>query len=81
MTPRRPSQVEMQNAVDAFNAKHSVGDTITVFTGLIGENPTEVQIRYPAEIMGGHTPMAYITGGRGSVALTHVAASAPEWAA
>lgn len=70
--PRRQSPAEMARAVDAFNAAHKVGDTITVFTGVIGENPTEVQVRYPAEIMGGHTPMVYITGGKGSVALTHV---------
>lgn len=76
MMPRRQSPAEMARAVDAFNATHKVGDTITVFTGHFGENPTEVQIRYPAEIMGGHTPMVYITGGKGSVALTHVLAKA-----
>lgn len=77
MSPRRPSPAEMAKAVDAFNAKHAVGDTITVFTGPIGENPKTAQVRYPAEIMGGHTPVVYVTGeAHGAIALTHVRAQA-----
>jgi hypothetical protein len=65
----------MQAACDRFNARHKPGDTITVYTGLIGENPKPAQVRFPAEIMGGHTPVVYVTGGaRGSICLTHVAA-------
>lgn len=76
MTRQRHTPAQMQAACDAFNAKHSVGDTIMVFTGLIGENPKDVQVRYPAEIMGGHTPVVYVTGGGGCVALTHVQGAA-----
>jgi hypothetical protein len=72
---RRQSPAEMQAACDAFNAKHAVGDTITVFTGPIGENPREAQVRYPAEIMGGHTAVVYTSIG-GCVALTHVQGAA-----
>jgi len=75
--PRRQSPAEMQRAVDDFNARHKVGDTITVFTGPIGENPKAAQVRYPAQIMGGHTAVVYVTGeAHGAIALTHVRAQA-----
>lgn len=61
----------MQKACDAFNAKHAVGDTITVFTGVVGENPQLAQVRYPAQILSGHTAVVYTTIG-GCIALTHV---------
>ena len=76
--PRRLTWGEMQDMCRAFNAEHAVGDTITVYTGLIGVNPKEVQIRYEAQILGGHTPVVYVTGAAaGCVALTHVAPSPP----
>ncbi len=51
----RPSPAQMQAACDRFNARYKPGDTITVYTGLIGENPKSAQVRFPAEIMGGHS--------------------------
>lgn len=71
--PIRQSLREMEAACDRFNEKHRPGDTITVYTGLYGENPKRAEVRYPAEVMGGHTAVVYVTGGaHGSVALTHV---------
>lgn len=70
--PKRPTQAQMLKACHDFNVRHQVGDTITVYTGLIGENPQEVQIRYAAQILSGHTAVVYVTGGAGCVALTHV---------
>lgn len=73
--PVRQTPAQMQAACDRFNATYKPGDTITVYTGLIGENPKSAQISYPAEIMGGHTAVVYVEGGaRGSIALTHTAA-------
>lgn len=75
MSPRRPSAAEMQAACDRFNARYKPGDTITVYTGRIGEDPKAAQVRYPAEILSGHTPVVFVTGAyHGSVALTHTAA-------
>lgn len=73
--PARQSPAQMQAACDRFNARHKPGDTITVYTGLIGENPKSAQVRWPAEIMGGHTAVVYVTGAaHGAIALTHTAA-------
>lgn len=71
--PPRLTPAQMQAACDRFNARHPVGDEIVVYSGPIGENPKRVAVRYPAEIMGGHTPVVYVTGGAGCIALTHVA--------
>lgn len=70
--PRRPTQTQMLKACHDFNVRHQVGDTITVYSGPVGENPKEVQIRYEAQILGGHTPVVYVAGGAGCIALTHV---------
>jgi hypothetical protein len=73
--PDRQTPAQMQAACDRFNARYKPGDTITVYTGLIGESPKSAQVRYPAEILSGHTPIVYVTGTyHGSVALTHTAA-------
>lgn len=68
----RQSPRQLQAACDAFNAAHKVGDTITVFSVLIGENPKQVQTRSAAQILSGHTAVVYVTGGSGCIALTHI---------
>lgn len=71
--PRRLSPKAMAAQVEAFNAKHSVGDTIHVWSGLREGEPIAVQIAHEAQILGGHTPVVYVTGARyGSIALSHV---------
>ncbi len=62
----------MQTACDHFNRLHAVGDTIRVWTGPREGKPVERTVRYPASILGGHTPVVYVEGGGGCVALTHV---------
>lgn len=71
--PVRPDLAKMQAQCEAFNAKHAVGDTIRVWSGPIEGEPTAVEIRYPAQVLGGHTPVVYVTGGQGCIALSHVA--------
>lgn len=66
----------MQAQCDAFNAAHAVGDTIRVWSGMIEGDPVAVKIRFPAQILGGHTPIVYVTGGQGCIALSHVAREA-----
>jgi hypothetical protein len=71
---RRPlTRHQLQLACDRFNATYKPGDEITVYTGLIGESPRIARIRCPAEILGGHTPVVWVEGVAGCVALTHTA--------
>lgn len=61
----------MQKQCDDFNARYAVGDRIKFWAGLRAGNPThEGVIRFPAEIMGGHTPVVYVED-MGSIALSH----------
>ena len=69
---KRPSPRAMQAACDTFNAEHPVGSEVMFWTGLIGENGQIGTVRAPAEILSGHTPVAWIDGARGCVALSHV---------
>jgi len=66
MTPK-----QMQAACDRFNARHQVGDEITVYTGPVGENPQRLRVQHPAQILSGHTPVVYVAD-RGCIALSHV---------
>ncbi|MFY9293299.1 MAG: hypothetical protein WAP03_21760 [Methylorubrum rhodinum] len=68
----RPNLQRMQAQCEAFNAKHRVGDTIHVWPGPIEGEPVPVKIRFPAQVLGGHTPVVYVTGGHGCIALSHV---------
>lgn len=69
---RPPSLAQMQEAVDAFNAVHKVGDPLWAYRGPHGENPIAVTLRAPAEILSGHTPVAWVNGATGCIALTHL---------
>lgn len=78
--PKRQSPAQMQRACDRFNERHKVSDTVRVWRG-IRERPGEppepnelVQIAAAAYVLGGHTAVVHVTGGRGCVALTHVEA-------
>lgn len=71
--PVRQSLAKMQAQCAAFNDRHPVGSTIRVWPGAIEGEPIAVQIHYPAAVLGSHTPVVYVTGGQGCIALTHVA--------
>lgn len=77
MSRRPPTPAELNAACLRFNAGHKIGDTVTVYTGLIGENPKEASLRTEALILGGHTAGVYVAGrhANGFIALTHVAAA------
>ena len=71
--PKRMSPAAMQRAVDKFNANYSIGDVILVHP-IAGEPETvERTIISPADILSGHTPVVYVSGGGGCWALSHVA--------
>jgi hypothetical protein len=72
---KRPSPAQLKKACVAFNLRHQVGDEITVYTGRVGENPKVGKIMFPAEVLSGHTPVVWVEGVRGCVALSHTAAT------
>ena len=51
----------------------AIGDVIHVWTGPREGKPVERTIRFPAQVLSGHTPVVYVEGGGGCIALTHVA--------
>lgn len=69
-----PSLAERQRVVDAFNRRYAIGAAFWAFRGAIGENPVEVTLRAPAELLSGHTPVAWLDGTSGCIALTHLRA-------
>jgi hypothetical protein len=70
---KRPSAAELQSACDAFNREHPIGSRIRVCAGPIGTDVKDVEVRDPgAIVLGGHTPVVYVTGGAGCIALSHV---------
>ncbi len=66
-----------QAAVDAWNAKHPIGTSVKYWRGARGraEAASEVgPMSSPAELLGGHTPVVWIEGCSGAIALSHVEA-------
>lgn len=62
----------MQKQCDDFNIRYQVGQSIKFWTGPREGNPThEGAIRFPAEVMGGHTPVVWVEG-KGGIALSYV---------
>lgn len=70
MTP--PTLKQRQKAVDLFNATHAPGTAFWAYRGARGENPIACTLRAPAELLGGHTPVAWLDGVSGCIALTHL---------
>jgi len=67
-----PSRGELQDACDRFNEIHKVGDVINVWLG-DAEGPTEERvISAPAEPLGRHAAIVYVTTDPGCIALSHV---------
>ncbi len=68
----RMTQARMQARCDRFNADHPVGSDVMFFNGLVGEDGQIGAIKAPAHILSGHTPVVWIEGARGCIALSHV---------
>lgn len=81
MMRRTKALAKMQAQCDAFNAAHTIGETIHVWTGMINKgDPVPRTIKYPAQVLSGHTAVVYVTGGGGCIALSHVAKHTAECA-
>jgi len=62
----------MQSKVDAFNQRNPVGTPVTVVKDL-GEK-IETTVRFPAEVLSGHTPVVWLYGISGCYCLNRVVA-------
>ena len=60
----------MQSKVDAFNKRAPVGTNVIVVKDL-GEQ-VETKVRYPAEVLSGHTPVVWLEGISGCYLLNRV---------
>lgn len=72
MATRKPNPAKLQKQCDDFNSRCPVGTPVLFWKGVregLGANGI---VRHPATVLGGHTPVAWITGASGCIALTHV---------
>lgn len=69
---KRPSTRERELEVENWNLKHPIGTPVRYWTS-VREGPGKTgETRSVAEMLGGHTPVVWVTGEGGCVALTHV---------
>jgi len=64
------SKEVMQSKVDAFNKRNPVGTPVTVVKDL-GEQ-FETKVKYPAQILSGHTAVVWVEGISGCYLLDRV---------
>ena len=60
----------MQDKVNAFNKRHPVGTEVILVKDL-GEI-VETEVRFPAEVLSGHTPVVWLKGISGCYLLSRV---------
>lgn len=70
---------QLQKQCDDFNAKHKPGDLMTVRKD-IGE-PVTGSLRYQAQVLSGHSAVAWVTGVSGCYDLDRIAPAAERQAA
>ena len=67
---------KQQQAIDRFNAECPVGSEVIVKLDSGEEKRTTV--RYPASLLGGHTPVGWIVGVVGCYDLTRIRKAEPQ---
>lgn len=70
--PRRLTPREKATQVQRFNERYPVGTEVRYWTGVMEGAGQVGKVRAPAEVLQGHTPVAWIEGYASCVALTHV---------
>lgn len=60
----------MQSKIEVFNQKHPVGSPVIVIKDL-GEK-MKTRVKFPAEILNGHTPVVWLEGISGCYLLNRV---------
>lgn len=80
-TARKPSHTETTHDADrrmneaeiaAFNARAPIGTKVRYWAGLREGDGVEGVTRSAAYLLGGHTPVVFVTGYAACVSLTHV---------
>lgn len=66
----RESIEVMQNKVDEFNKRNPVGTEVTFIKDL-GQK-VKTKVKYPAEVLSGHTPVVWLEGISGCHLLDRV---------
>lgn len=68
------AKAKRQQVADDFNLKNPIGTRVRYWSGVRGpaHTATETTVREPAIVLGGHTPVVWVTGRRDPIALTHV---------
>jgi len=67
---KRKTLEDMQQGVDAFNEICRPGDKVIV--KLDNGEDFRTTVRYPAEVLSGHTPVVWLNGIRGCYILSRV---------
>jgi hypothetical protein len=60
------------STVDAWNKRVVVGTHVRYWTGVREDEPKTGETRSQAQLLGGHTPVVWVTGHAACIALTHV---------
>jgi len=60
----------MQGKVEAFNERNPIGTEVTMVKDL-GQK-IKTRVRYPAEVLSGHTPVVWLEGVTGCYLLSRV---------
>lgn len=68
----RPNPTQLARVVDDFNARAPIGTRVRYWTGARRGPGAIGETRSPAQLLGDHTPVVWITGARGGIALSHV---------
>ena len=72
MKPRR-SAARLERVVAKFNRANEIGTPVRYWLGAKSGSPSgTAKVRGPAFLAGGHTPVVWLVGVSGYVALTHV---------
>lgn len=58
--PKKPSYALLSLQVDEFNKKHKIGDE--VFLSKDSGETVKTKVKYPAEILSGHSAVAWFEG-------------------
>ena len=70
---RRPdSSASKQRRVDDFNHHYPIGTPIRYWTGIREGEGKSGETRSEATLLGGHTPVVWVTGHAACIALSHI---------
>lgn len=69
----QPWTQRLQDTVDRFNAAYPVGTPVRAWPGVKGDHTgTDTKTRSEAYVLSGHTPVVFVEGHSGCIALTHI---------